>query len=280
MKKYLPVSLWFCSLCLLGACGGGSSSSATPPPPPPIASLAITSAVPPSGTIDASYSGSGFALTATGGVTPYKWNWAALSGSSLPPGLSLSAAGMIAGTPTAAGSYNVTVTVTDSGSSAAKTSADYSITITAPGPPAISSGAPPDGTVGVEYGPSTTQYFSCVWSPILGWHLVCNQCPSYASCASLPRCTGQITSKHCLLTKQVFLGFTFTASGGVSPYSWNASGLPPQLDIDPSSGKVTGTPTTAGSYSVMVVVTDSESPPAQASATYIIDITSSSAEAH
>jgi hypothetical protein len=37
--------------------------------------------------------------------------------------------------------------------------------------------------------------------------------------------------------------FTFTAIGGVSPYTWPASGLPDRLTIDPASGEITGIPT-------------------------------------
>jgi hypothetical protein len=48
--------------------------------------------------------------------------------------------------------------------------------------------------------------------------------------------------------------------------------MPPGIDVDPSSGKVLGTPTTAGSYSVMVTVTDASSSPAQASDMYVIGI--------
>ena len=48
-----------------------------------------------------------------------------------------------------------------------------------------------------------------------------------------------------------------TASNGVSPYTWTATGLPPGLSIN-GSGQVTGTPTTTGTYSsVKVTVTDS-----------------------
>jgi hypothetical protein len=32
----------------------------------------------------------------------------------------------------------------------------------------------------------------------------------------------------------------------VSPYTWPASGLPDWLTIDPSSGEITGIPTTGG----------------------------------
>jgi len=53
-----------------------------------------------------------------------------------------------------------------------------------------------------------------------------------------------------------------TASGGVAPYSWTASGLPPGLAID-ATGTVTGTPTSSGTFQVTVTVTDA----AHASAT-------------
>ncbi len=48
--------------------------------------------------------------------------------------------------------------------------------------------------------------------------------------------------------------------------------MPPGIDVDPSTGEILGTPTTAGSYSVMVTATDGASPPGQVSGTYIIDI--------
>ena len=51
--------------------------------------------------------------------------------------------------------------------------------------------------------------------------------------------------------------------------------MPPGIDVDPTSAEILGTPTGAGSYSVMASVSDAASPPAQVSATYIIDITTS-----
>jgi hypothetical protein len=48
-----------------------------------------------------------------------------------------------------------------------------------------------------------------------------------------------------------------SASGGVPPYSWSASGLPAGLAMNAGSGAVSGTPTTAGSYTFTVTVADS-----------------------
>ncbi|OLB77077.1 MAG: hypothetical protein AUI14_17150 [Actinobacteria bacterium 13_2_20CM_2_71_6] len=50
-------------------------------------------------------------------------------------------------------------------------------------------------------------------------------------------------------------GLQIVASAGVAPYTWAATGLPPGLSIN-TSGKITGTPTAAGPYTVKVTVTD------------------------
>lgn len=63
------------------------------------------------------------------------------------------------------------------------------------------------------------------------------------------------------------------ASGGTAPYTWSATGLPAGLSIS-SSGQVTGTPTTAGSYSVKVTAKDSTGQTGTATFTWTITSTS------
>lgn len=75
----------------------------SPPSLPP----SITTSVLAGGTVGSGYSAS---LSATGGATPYSWN---LASGSLPPGLSLSANGIITGTPTTAGTYTAYIEVFD-----------------------------------------------------------------------------------------------------------------------------------------------------------------------
>jgi hypothetical protein len=52
---------------------------------------------------------------------------------------------------------------------------------------------------------------------------------------------------------------TLTANGGFPPYTWTllSGSLPPGLSLGPSTGIITGTPTTAGTYTFTVEATDS-----------------------
>jgi len=67
-------------------------------------------------------------LTATGGTAPYTW---AVASGALPAGLNLSAAGVISGTPTAAGIASLTVRVTDSATPAATATQALTLNVTA-----------------------------------------------------------------------------------------------------------------------------------------------------
>jgi subtilase family serine protease len=66
------------------------------------------------------------------------------------------------------------------------------------------------------------------------------------------------------------VSLTVTASGGTSPYTFSATGLPAGLSIS-SSGAITGSPTTAASSSVTVTVNDSASGTASASFTWTVN---------
>ena len=74
-------------------------------------------------------SGSGYSaiLNASGGTPSYTWS---ISSGSLPPGLTLSSAGVISGTPTASGTSTFTVSVADSESPVKTATQQESITVT------------------------------------------------------------------------------------------------------------------------------------------------------
>jgi len=100
--------------------GGGSAPTTTRPPATPTtrspATTTTTRPVPPlvieTSVLAAATVGSGFeaALVATGGQRPHTWQ---VAGGLLPPGLALSSAGRISGTPQAAGQFALSVRVSD-----------------------------------------------------------------------------------------------------------------------------------------------------------------------
>src|SRR3989442_15289757 len=99
--------------------------------PPPV----ITTASPlPKGTAGVPYSQT---LVATGGAAPFAWS---VILESLPPGLTLSAAGLISGTPTIPGTAIFNVQIIDSVSRTA--GKQFSITKKPP-PPSASTEKPP-----------------------------------------------------------------------------------------------------------------------------------------
>ncbi len=110
---------------------GGTSGSATVTITVGAPSIAIAPASLSAGQQGVAYTAQ---LSATGGAAPYRY---AVTGGALPIGLTLSAAGQIAGTPTQSGSVAITITATDSSTGAAPASGtqSYTLTIALPAPP-------------------------------------------------------------------------------------------------------------------------------------------------
>jgi hypothetical protein len=86
-------------------------------------------------------------LQASGGIPPYTWKQ-----TGLPSWLSLSSAGVLSGTPTAAGSFSFTVTVTDSESKPVSVPASFTLTVLPP-PPTVTLTS---SAASVAYGQSIT----------------------------------------------------------------------------------------------------------------------------
>jgi hypothetical protein len=249
--------------------------------------LAITTASPlPPGTVGGIYSQP---LAVSGGTSPYIWT---VTAGTLPPGLALnSATGQITGTPTAAGTSNITIQVKDvNGATASKL---FALTVNPP--PVITTSSPlPTGTVGVSYLQALTatggsgQYTWTVSVGALPAGLVLNSATGQIS--GTPTASGpvsftiQVTDSNQVKATKAFtvtinaalsiitysplppgmVGAIYSvpmiATGGTPPYTWTISGgaLPAGLSLNSVQGRIGGTPTTAGAASFSIQVSDSQ----------------------
>jgi hypothetical protein len=251
--------------------------------------LSVTTTSLPSGTVGVAYSSS---VSATGGTAPYTW---AVVGGSLPSGLNLDPnTGAIAGTPgvAAAGTTSFTVQVTDSAAQTA--SKPLSITVNS-NPPSVTTGSLPNGQVGVVYNSSvaaTGGVTPYTWGLISGalpnnlnldpntgaitgtpntqgnYNFTVQVTDAYAQTASKPLSitinpnapTVQTTSLP-NGTVGVAYSSSVTATGGTPPYTWSVvvGSLPAGLNLNPSTGAISGTPgvAAAGTTSFTVQAADS-----------------------
>ena len=150
----------------------------------------------------------GATLAATGGSAPLAW---AITAGGLPAGLSLNATtGVIAGTPTAAGSDNFTVTLTDSSTPTPQTAkVKLSITITAA--LSITTTSLPAAQVGVAY--TGVALATAGGTPPVTWAVTTGKLPAGLSLASA---TGAITGTPTTLGTSKFT-VTATDSGAPAP---------------------------------------------------------------
>jgi hypothetical protein len=148
-------------VALLIGCGGGGGNN------PPIPISIITSTL-KDGAINSTYTAT---LAATGGSGTYTWSLS--SGSNLPAGLTLSAAGVISGTPTTAGLANFSVDVQDSETSPQTATAPLKLAISG-GTLAITSTSPTAGQVGTSF---TFQLIAQGGVPPYTWSMADNTTP-------------------------------------------------------------------------------------------------------
>ncbi|WP_442935214.1 putative Ig domain-containing protein [Micromonospora sp. CPCC 206061] len=221
--------------------------------------------------------------TASGGTAPYSW-----SATGLPPGLSISSStGSVTGTPTAAGTYNVTVTASDS-SSPAKTGITFywwsvALAVSNPGNQTSAVGMPTSPVNHTATGGTAPYSWSASGLPAgLSINSSTGAISGTPTAAGTYSVTVTATNSSPYRTGRASYSWTVmpglavsnpgnqtsafgspispvnhTASGGTAPYSWSASGLPAGLSINSSTGAISGTPTAAGTYSVTVTATNS-----------------------
>ncbi|MGY0038797.1 Ig domain-containing protein [Pedobacter sp. NJ-S-72] len=61
-----------------------------------------------------------------------------------------------------------------------------------------------------------------------------------------------------------------TPTGGSTPYTYSATNLPPGVTLNPTTGVLSGTPTTAGTYTFPVTISDADGNIATTSYTIIV----------
>lgn len=247
--------------------------------------LALT---PPAGTLNASY-GVPFsqAFAATGGVGPYSYS---VTGA-LPAGISLSG-GTLSGTPTAPGSYPISITATDTGSTGSgspfSVTQNYTLDVAAP----VLNVAPatlPNPVVGSAYGQTISAtggiapYTFAVTAGSLppGLSLASGgalsgtsvQVGTYNFTVTASDVNGQTASRaYSVVIAAPTLTLTppagtlnaaygvaysqaFTAAGGAGPYSYALSGtLPAGLAFNGNT--LAGAATMPGSYPITITATD------------------------
>lgn len=285
MKNLAVVALALISPVFLGNCGNVVRPVQGPPP------LDISPASAPSATVGFAYN---LPLNATGGQSPYVWS---VSAGALPSGITLDASsGVLSGVPTMTGTSNFTVQAADSSMPARTGTMPFTLVVN--GQLAFSITSLPDAAVSVPY--STTASVAGGSAPYT-WSIASGSLPPGLSLNSAtgvisgaPTTAGgyglglKVTdSSNPQQTAKFFSGInvnpqltitstslpdgvvgtsysaTLTASGGTGSYTWSISSgnLPDGINLDPGTGTLSGTPTSAGQANFTVQVTDTANPP-------------------
>ena len=244
--------------------------------------LTVTTTTLPAAEVNAAYSQT---FVATGGTAPYTWS---LVTGTLPVGVALNATtGALSGTPTATGTSAITVRATDSSSNTA--TAALSLVVNAA--VSVSTTTLPASQVGVAYSQTlaaingvapynwsiisgalpaglalnaTTGVISGTATAVGAGTFSVRVTDSYSKTAdqALSIVVGQAvqTTTTTLAAGMVGVAYsqTLVGSGGVTPYTWSITTgtLPAGLTLTGTTGVIAGTPTTAGTSSFAVQVTD------------------------
>jgi large repetitive protein len=248
--------------------------------PPP---LTVTTTSLPAGTVGAAYSQT---LAASGGTGGYTWS---VTSGPLPAGLTLSAAGVISGTPAAAGASTFTVQVKDSSGTTATRALSIAINpaallLTTTSLPGATAGASYSATLSASGGTGGYTWSVTAGSLPAGLSLspsgAITGTPSSAGTASFtvqvqdssgakaatnlsisvfPALTVATASLPLALLGAPY-SQTLSATGGSGGYVWSIAGgsLPAGLALSPG-GVLAGTPQSSGAFSFTVKVTDAAS---------------------
>jgi hypothetical protein len=239
-------------------------------------------------------------MSASGGSAPYTW-----SATGLPAGLSINAStGLISGTPTTAATYSATVTAKDTTNATGSASFSWTIstsgggtfTVTNPGNQTgyvgdsaslrisasggtgpytwAATGLPPGLAIS---GTTANGRITGTYTNAGSYHVTVTATDSNSATGSTSFTWTVSTGTLATVNPGNQTGAVGTleslqlhARGGTGPYAWSATGLPPGLTLDASTGQIRGTPNTAGTYSVRATVTDATNTSATTSFSWFI----------
>jgi len=239
---------------------------------------------PPAGEVGAGYA---CAFAVTGGMAPYAWS---VSAGALPAGLTLNAGtGVLSGIPVSPGAGGFTIQVTD-----AKAQADsQAVTLDVAPAPTLTFTSVPPGEVGAAYSDTliatggTAPYHWSVSAGTLPDGITLDAATGELSgtptAASTSNLSVQVTDAKAQTAAQALTleiaaapGLDFadppageagaaysdalTVTGGTAPYHWSVSAgaLPDGITLDAATGELAGTPTTPGTASFTIQVTDAQ----------------------
>ena len=234
-----------------------------------LVSPTVTSAQAVSGQVGTTFN---FPVTAAFKPTSYGVN-------TLPPGLTLGTNGVITGTPTTQGTYNVTVSATNA---AGTGNAPLVITVQPP-TPTLTGVTPPGGQVGSAYSyqiaatNNPTSYGAANLPPGLNVNANTGQVSGVptqpgtfditfsatnaggtgsASFSVVILPAAPVVSSAASASGIVGTPFSYQITGTNGPTAFNAGGLPAGLSINPQTGGIGGTPTQAGTFTVSLSATN------------------------
>lgn len=248
-------------------------------------------------------------LAATGGVQPLTWT---VASGTLPPGMVLNTGGDLFGTPTSGSTTTFTVKATDaSGSPNGQLSTQHTFTLTILGVLSAQAGVLPDGKVGTAYSTQLTAtgglppYSWSIYSGSLPSGLVLQKSGAITGTPTISETTSfQLQVVDSSPVQQIYYTTNYTltidpagpltirttglmdgtvdlpysaqlvSTGGTPPLVWTqiSGALPSGLALNPTTGAITGTITSApGTYPIGVQVADNSVP--QQTATQNLSIT-------
>ncbi|GLL02185.1 putative Ig domain-containing protein [Dactylosporangium matsuzakiense] len=275
--------LWYAFIVVaLTVVAGGVTGTALAAATPP----ALTS---PGNQTSAAGTAVSLSVARTGGTSPFTW-----TATGLPAGLTINATtGAVSGTPTTVGATTTKITVTDAAKATTNVSFTWTVVI------GVSNPGPQAATVGVAVnlamartGGTSPFTWSATGLPaglaiaastglVTGKPTAAGTATSTVKVTDSAGRTGTATVAWTVTTppavtnpgnRTITIGvpasLTVAATGGTAPYTWTATGLPAGLTMSAATGVVSGTPTTAGSSTSTVTVTDATARTATASFTW------------